>query len=435
MLEISDILKIFNLGPQNFSLTSTSIWRIVGAYLWLLLPLILLLLLSPLKFFYLFWRRVRWDARIEKILLEIKIPKEVAKPIKAMEYVIAGFHGIHDPANFRERWIDGQFQLSLSLEIVSLGGETHFFIRTPLPFRKHIESSIYAQYPEAEISLVDDYTKYVPQDIPKKGWDLWGADFMITKPDCYPIKTYPQFEVEQESKEERKVDPLAQFLEGLSALKPGEQFWFQIIIKPIIDEIPWVKRGREIADKIARRPASKVPRPIIQEAAEVLVLGPTPTAPAEKELFPPEMKLTPGERIILAAIEEKIGKFGFDTNIRFIYLGKEGVFFRPNIRSAMGYMKTISTLNLNGLRPFPPTMTKIMWFFRSRRLYIRKRRMFRYYQKRWPTFFPRTGGTYVFNSEEIATLYHFPGRMVAPAPALPRVEAKKGEPPADLPIG
>lgn len=433
MLEISEILKIFNLGPQNFSLTSASIWQIVHAFWWLLLPLILLLLLSPLKFFYIFWRRIRWDARIEKILLEIKIPKEVLKSIKAMEYVIAGFHGIHDPTNFRERWIDGQFQLSLSLEIVSLGGEPRFYIRTPLLFKRHVESCIYAQYPEAEISQVDDYTKYVPQDIPKKGWELWGADFMLTKVDCYPIKTYRQFEVEREPKEEKKVDPLAQFLEGLSSLRPGEQLWFQIIIKPIIDEIPWVKRGREIVDKLVRRPASKVPRPIIQEAAEVLILGPTPSAPAEKEIIPPEMKLTPGEREIVTAIEEKIGKFGFETNIRFIYLGKEEVFFRPNVRIPMGYMKTISTLNLNGLRPLPATMTKIMWFLRARRLYIRKRRMFRYYQKRWPTFFPRTGGTYVLNSEELATLYHFPGRTVAPAPTLPRAEAKKGEPPPGLP--
>ena len=80
------------------------------------------------------------------------------------------------------------------------------------------------------------------------------------------------------------------------------------------------------------------------------------------------------------------------------------------------------------------TITKIQWILRKRRLYIRKRRIFRYFQKRWPPFFPRPGGTYVLNTEELATLYHFPSRVVAPAPTVPRVEAKKGEPPSELPI-
>lgn len=427
---ISELLKIFNLDPQNFSVLSL-VWQIIKGWWWLPLPFILF---SVFKFQYLFFIRKRWDAKIEKILLEIKLPKEVLKPIKAMEYVFAGFHGIHDPTNLREKWIDGQFQLALSLEIVSIDGEPHFFIRTPVPFRRHIESCIYSQYQEAEISLVDDYTKYVPQDIPKKGWDLWGADMITTNENCYPIKTYQQFDEGKEAKEEKRIDPLSQLLEGMSTLRPGEQLWFQIIAKPIIDEIPWTKKGKEIVDKLVRRPAAKVPRPIVQEAAEVLIFGPTPAAPEQKELIPPEMKLTPGERIIVSAIEEKIGKFAFDCNIRFVYLGKEEVFFRPNIRIPFGYFKALSTLNLNGLRPLRSTMTKIMWFLKGRRLFLRKRRMFRYYQKRWIPFFPRGGGTYVLNIEELATLFHFPGRTVAPAPTISRVEAKRSEPPPGLPV-
>jgi len=422
MPEVSDLLKNLNLGLA---------WLIIKTWWWVPLPFVLF---PPLKVLYLFWIQKRWDAKVKRILLEIKIPREIFKPIKAMEYVFAGLHGIHDPANFREKWIDGQFQLSLSFEIVSLGGEPHFYIRTPVQFRKHVESSIYAQYSEAEISQVDDYTKYVPQDIPKPGWDLWGCDYIATKEDPYPIKTYRQFEVERETKEERRVDPLAQLLEGMTTLQPGEQLWFQVIAKPIIDEIPWVKKGLDIVNKLVRRPVPRAQRPIIQEAAEVLIMGPSPPAEEVREIIPPEMKLTPGERTIVMAIEEKISKFGFDSNIRFIYLGKEDIFFKPHVRIPMGYFKALSTLNLNGLRPWMKTITKIMWFFRNRRLYLRKRRIFRYYQKRWPPLFPRRGGTYVLNSEELATLYHLPGRIVAPAPTIPRVEAKKGEPPPGLPI-
>jgi hypothetical protein len=39
----------------------------------------------------------------------------------------------------------------------------------------------------------------------------------------------------------------------------------------------------------------------------------------------------------------------------------------------------------------------------------------------------------VLNTEELATIYHFPG-MVAAAPTIERIEAKKVEPPPNLPM-
>ena len=70
------------------------------------------------------------------------------------------------------------------------------------------------------------------------------------------------------------------------------------------------------------------------EATDVLVAGEVPGAPAEKEkeVIPPEMKLTPGEREIITGVEQKMAKRGFRTNIRFIYLGKKDVFFKPKLR-------------------------------------------------------------------------------------------------------
>ena len=407
-------------------------WEIIKTWWWIILPV---LLFNPLKGFYLFWRNFKWDATQKKVFLEIKIPKESLKPIKAMEYVMSGIHGIHDKFNFREKWLEGQFQLPVSFEIVGIDGQPHFFIRVPEKFRKPIESNIYAQYPEAEIYQVDDYTQKVPQDIPNKDWNLWGMDLKLSNEDPYPIKTYPKFETEREMKEEKRVDPLAGLLEGMSTLLPGEQLWVQIVARPVIEESPWVKKGREIVNKLVKRNAVVAPRPIIQEAAEVVLLGPQRTTLTERQMMPPEMMLTPGEREIVMGIEEKISKWGFQSNIRFVYLARQDVYIPSSpVRIAMGFFKSVSTQNLNGLRPETKTITKIQWLFRQRRLYIRKRRLFRYYQKRWPTFFPRKGGTFILNTQELATLYHFPSRAVAPAPTVPRAEAKKGEPPPFLPI-
>ncbi len=385
------------------------------------------------------WRMERYDATVKRIVLEVKMPKEVLKPIKAMEQVFAGFHSIHDVFTWREKWIEGQFQLTFALEIVSIGGEVHLYIRTPQQFRGIIESNIFSQYPEAEISEVPDYAKNVPQDIPNKDWDLFGTDIINTKPDPYPIKTYSFFESETQTKEEKRIDPLAGLLEGLSTLLEGEQLWVQVVVKPIREEKPWVEQGHEIRDKLARRPEKPKKMPMIQEAAEILILGNIPGAakPVEKEIIPPEMKLTPGEKDILSAIESKITKFGFDCTIRYVYLGKMDAFFKPRSRIPYGFFKGLSYEYLGGFKPYKKTFTKVkspfFWFLDERRLYLKKRSLFRHYVRRVTPFFPRGGGTFVLNTEELATLFHFPGRMAAPAPLIPRVETKKGEAPPGLP--
>jgi len=413
------------------------IWDTIKTWWWLPLPF---LLWGHLKYHYHYFIMERWDSKIKKILLEVRMPKEVAKPIRAMEHVFAGFHGVlHDIPLWREKWIEGVFQHGLTFEIVSIEGKIHFYIRMPESVRSSIESNIYSQYPGAEISLADDYTKKVPQDIPNKDWDIWAVDFINAKDEIYPIKTYKEFEVETERVEEKKIDPLSIFLEGMSTLKSGEQMWLQIRAKPVLGkDNPWQKRGRALADKLARRPEKLKPKSIIQEAIEIITQGPPSQKPKDKEVFPPEMRLTPGEKEVLAAVEEKLSKYGFDCSIRFVYIAKKDVFFKPRVKAVFSLFKEISTENLGGLKPSSRTMTKKksiwLWFLDKRRVYLRKRKMFRYYTKRMPPLFPRPGMTFILNTEELATLFHFPSEMTISTLAVSRVDARKKQAPFDLPI-
>lgn len=415
-------------------------WQVFLAWWWVILPF---LFFRPLTFLWLWWRQQVWFSTIKFILLEIRVPRDVVRPLRAMETVFSSLWQLYDPPNPREKWFEGKTNLSYSLEIVSIGGEIHFYIRCPESARKLVESSIYSQYPEAEITLAEDYTKNVPHDIPNKDWDLWGCDYQLLKEDVYPIKTYARFfeERPEVSVEEKRIDPIAQLLEGMATLKPGEQLWVQIRIVPITPlEDDYVKRGRAIADKLARRVVAPPTRPLLaQEALEVLITGKTPgPLPEQKEILPPEMKLTPGEKEVLSAVEEKIGKYAFQTNIRFIYLAKRDAYFGPSKALVMSYFSQFSTQNLNALKPWAKTITKVhtifTWFLDRRRVYLRKRRMFRNYVRRLTPLFPRRGGTFVMNTEELATLFHFPGRVVAPAPFVPRVEVRKGEAPPGLPV-
>lgn len=436
------------------------IWQLFKNWWWFFLPIILL---SPYKFFYFWW--INWEVWYKKnkwILLEIKPPAEILKPFKAMEDIINIFWGVIDTPIWREAWCEGELPNApfwFSFEIASFGGEVHFFIRILDGWKNNFESAIYSYYPEAEISVVEDYTKNVPQDIPNKDWDLLGFDYGFIKDYVYPIKTYSMF-FEKEGEEggiieEKRIDPMNSLLEALSRLQPGEQFWFQIVAAPITDkQIPFVTRGKELANKLAKRPEQKkVEKSMIQEVLETLISGPPKEQKKEEGLIAPELRLTPGEREVLAGIERKISKKGFKTWCRAVYIYKVNEpHFTGNVSICHSYFNHFSADNMNSITFNRITRTKVHYWLRERRLFLRKRKQFRDYVERFPPYFPwnlngdppfifdlirypkgitKGKGVMVLSSEELATIYHFPAKIEVPT--VPRVEAKKGGPPIELP--
>lgn len=438
---------------------------------WFFFPIIFFF---PFKTLYLWW--IRWEVWYKKnkwILLEIKPPKEILKPFKAMEDVIDVLWGVYDGPNWRERWCEGELikgPFWISFEIASLGGEIHFYLRILEGWKDMVESTIYAYYPDAEISVVRDYTKGVPQDIPNETWDLYSEDYSLLKDDVYPIRTYSMFFEERPEvvKEEKRLDPIDSLLEALSKLKPAEQLWFQIVAAPITDrDYPWQSRGRALVNKLAQRPAKEKPKPFLVRELQAWVKSflevggtiatgkPPPPSPPPKEelgLIAPELRLTPGEREIVKAIENKISKKGFKTWMRIVYLYKrDEPHFRGNYKIIRSYLHHFAAQNLNMPVFWGPTRTRIHYWMRARRLYLRKRKNFRNYIERLPPLFPRTEdgkpffpfgfaprgpgirGTVILSSEELATIYHFPAKITALAPAVKPVEAKKGAPPPGLP--
>ncbi len=414
---------------------------------WLILSIILYF---PTKFLYLWWIRWEiWYKELDWIVLEIVPPGEIEKPFRAMEDIYASFWPIYDSPNWRERWCEGELNLApfwFSFEVASFEGEIHFYVRTERGRRKLFESVIHAHYPEAEIFEVEDYTKNVPQDIPNQKFSLYGEDFVFMKEDYYPIKTFKFFEPTRPEAVvgEKKIDPFYSLLEELTKLRKGEQGWFQIVAAPIADkDIPWITKGREAANKIARRPSKAKQKSIVQEAIDV-ILGKTSSETAREKGLPPgvspeiekEMLITPGERAILTAIEEKISKYGFKTWMRYIYIYPNEAYFSPKGKIARSYFAHFSTQDMNTIIFSGKTRTKIHYLFKRRRLYSRRRNIFEKYIRRFPPSYPSlTGhGNIILNTEELATIFHFPTKASILPPGVPRVFAKKGEPPPGIPL-
>ena len=428
-------MEIFSSSPGIIALNFLMDWW------WVLLPV---LFYRPFLFLWLYRKQEVFASKQRSILLELKAPPEVLKPIKAMENVFAGLWQFYDPANPREKWLEGKYQLSFSIEIVSTEGEVHFYLRIPEPARRLVESALYAQYPAAELHEVEDYTQQIPRDIPNKEWDLWGLSYTFGKPNPYPIKTYASFfEEGATEKEEVRIDPITHLVEALSKCGPGEHVWIQMVLWPITtNEYNYVKEGNEIVAKLVRRQPPPKPPTFFQDlgtVSTVLMTGqaPSPQQPGQQDILPPEMRITPGEREIVSAIERKISKYAFLVAPRFVYLAKRDSYFGAAKALPMSYFTQFSTATFNQFLPLRVTITKVhtvlFWLFDARRLFVRKRRLMRNYIMRMSPFFPNMSHRLLLNIEELATIFHLPGRITAPSFAVPRVEAKKGEPPPTLP--
>lgn len=429
---------------------------------WIYLPLILFFLVKGL---WLKNVRQKFIKNMDWVLLEIKPPAEIKKTPRAMEQFFAGLHGAQRTPNQKERNLEGQVQEWFSLELVSQNGEIHFFVRTLAMYRNLIEAQIYSQYPEAEIDQVDDYVQSVPADIPNQDYDLWGTELILDKEDAYPIRTYEDFE-KGLVLEEQRIDPIASLLEVMSKIREGEQIWIQTLIRPVMDD--WKKTGEQLRDKLIGRTIEKAPGEFKKEAISwkdtsreqinLLMAGPVEGEKiAEKPPINPLMLMTQAEKDVFTAIEGNISKIGFEVIIRFIYLAQTAVFAKPNVAAIIGCFKQFNTQHLNSFKPNKKVTTKIDYQIqlkKPREIY-RKRKVLVAYKKRdfvqhskvikylKPFFFERLpvlnwffirSQPFVFNIEELATIYHYPGLMVK-APLTPKVEAKKGEPPTGLPIG
>ena len=145
-------------------------------------------------------------------------------------------------------------------------------------------------------------------------------------------------------------------------------------------------------------------------------------------------KLTPGETEVIKAIERSVSKTGFDCGVRILYLASADKSNISHQFGLLGCFRQYGTLNLNGFTKIRDTNIDYPWQdFREINSRRKKRRMLAAYRRRAWFYPPFARRPFVLNSEELATIYHFPGGVVT-TPSLSRIPSKKGEPPANLPF-
>jgi hypothetical protein len=427
---LSSLNSIFGGGPI------LAVWNIFLAGGWVPFTY---LTLKLLKFGWLQSRQIKYKAKWTFVVLAIDIPKNNEQSTKAVESIFIALAGTLSSGDFIDRWWLGKIQESYSFELCSLEGYIQFYVRTPAHFRDVIEASIYAQYPDAIIREVPDYTESAPHIFPNEEYDMWGTDFILKKSIAYPIKTYKYFE--DQMTQELK-DPMAYMLEALSRLGTGENFWMQMILTPTDDswkeecekEVQKISGTKKALKKTKLDVISDLPLKALSGVGSIVFSGAT-TAPPKKPEGPATslmLLLTPGQRLTLEAIETKMSKIGFKTKMRIVYLAKKEVYNGPRgVAGFLGAIQQFTDQALNGIRPHKTFRTAKKRLFAKYRLHEKQTKVIRAYKSRNP----KGGGEpYVLNTEELATIYHFPVMNVK-APLVKKSDAKRAEAPFSLPTG
>lgn len=430
------ILPIVAAQPFSFALLATSAAPYVLAGGWLLLVCITLWIAWET---YLVIKMIDYISAIEWTYLQITMPPDAEQTPKAMEIAYDVWGGIHKNPDMIEKYFDGYLEAWYSCELQCKMDQARYIMVVPTNHRRFFEGVIYGQYPQAEIKEVEDYTLRFPWYDNGKKFNLYGTEVTMVEEDIYPIKTYVEYE-DAMAPEDRFIDPHQSLIEAYTNVGPGEEYWVQILIRPIDPGKinAWAEEGNEEIAKISGQ-AKKKKATGAQKFAQNVLRFPLdavttflhgPIEREEKDDKPQLRFFNPSDEAKMKAILQKTSKGGFRTKIRIIYIAPVGQLHKPNISRAIGAFKQFNTFNLNSLMPDGATKTNgPNYFMKASRRAFRERNILLNFQ--WRDFWGATSGQ-MMNAEELATLYHFPVKYVQ-APGVERSKSGLKSAPDNLP--
>ncbi len=422
-----------DIASSQLNILLQSIAAAWNAVWWIVLPAIAAVIFWESWKLYL---HVRFLKRMNWKFLEIKVPKNVLKTPKAMEQIFAAAHAPYSYglSAFRKYW-KGMEEPWMSFELIGRAGESHFYLRIPGDFRHMMESAIYGQYPEAEISEVEDYLEQFPKNLPNRNFDVSGFEEVLRHENYLPIRTYDSFE---ESVEEQRLDPIGPLMEAMSRLRDDEQLWYQLIVKPTGEDF---KKEGEAKIKKMMGIEEKKPSGLFDGFGLGISLGDVIAAPfrhpgdvvPKKEEKPKatRMILSSGEKDVMDGIQAKISKIAFEATVRFVYINRNGAPDEGFLNTVHGFIRQFNTQDMNSLKPNSPTTTAsyaVHGLFRKTKIRLRKRLMYDSYRNLVPG-----SKKSILNIEELATIYHFPITAVSTT-ELEKIASRKGSPPASVPV-
>jgi len=257
----------------------------------------------------------------------------------------------------------------ISFEVVAKQEDIRFYVWVPKPYQDLVEKQIHGSYSDADITEVPEYNLFT-----ENGYVAYKS-LQLKKENYYPIKTFKDL----------PTDPLSSLTSALAKMGAGESAAIQLIISPADSE--WQKSGSSFISQTKKQ-----------------------------ESDPEKAKFSISSRT-LEAVENKISKTGFEISIRIVCVS-------DNKASADAHLSNIS----GSFEQFSGEINN----FGSRK--VRRKGAFvdDFLYRYHPMFHFMGNRPSILNSEELATVFHFPNKLIT-TPHIFWLYSKRAPAPAEIP--
>lgn len=352
--------------------------------------------------------RRRYHGTFDSKILLVKVPKELRKEdtnqdksqqqiqelIGRMESVFANLGSMKPQAGLKHWW-NGRTD-HLSFEIVMDQDKIAFYVTMPAKIQAFVEEQIHAQYPYASIEEVPDYNIFSPTGI------ALATYLVLRRSSAFALRSYRKME----------TDPMNSLTNALAKIEEGDGATIQVMIRPAQES--WRKYGVHIAREMhqGKKLSDIEKKGVFHEAWKIIKsMSKGPKDPNKPDKG---YSLSPLEQEMVKGIEEKAAKAGLEVCMRLVVCGKT-----PD--KAQRYLNDIlGAFGQFNIYEYGNSFKKDMPRFPSRILHGYIHRQF------------DEDHRYVLNTEELASVYHFP----LPSTETPKIawlQSRKPVPPQNLP--
>ena len=293
-------------------------------------------------------------------------------------------------------------QRHISFEIIGIKGIIEFYVVVPISLLDVVQQAVVSAYPTAILEEVSEHNIFSSAG---KISSTLGGELTLKENYAYPIATYQDI----------KRDPINSLLNALATLDKEDGVGVQILVRPADDG--WRKKAGEMAKKKRKGKSHS------GFMAELEALGWLARS-IEALWKPPEHgsgskgsdePLSSHEEGLIASIEEKTRKPGFETSIRIITSSNIAQRSQNLLRNVVASFSLYDAPGKNGFKYTPAQ--DIEEFVTA---YILR-------------FFPPTQNGSILNTTELATLFHFPQQTDIPTSQVTRQGSKQVDGPRNIP--
>ncbi len=295
--------------------------------------------------------------------------KDFREQISIMEQLLASLKSLY--SSTVHGWLFGQEYLSL--EYVAHGEEIYFYVVVPRHAKLLVEKQIIWFYPDSFIEETPEMNIFEWRSVVR------GEIMKLKKWEQFPIRTYQKLE----------SDSMNALLSALGKLSSDESASIQILMRPVDDD--WQEKIKKMIRKTEKKDNKHHGmswNPLVWLGNLISIFAETPEESLKKSEWGEEKEDEPIDDEWL--MKEKVKKTGYKAVVRIITTGNDTASTEAELANIISAFSQFASPAYNRFKPVKKKSLSLLiehYIFR---------------QFAWWQSSP------VLNSEEIATLYHFP---------------------------